>query len=731
MNKPVFGELFLDRSDGRNAIHLFTAQSSPLEVKNLGRAFALIEFEQAETYTEEIVQTIDETFTNAYYRSTDFEIEAAFERALHKVNAVVHDLINKHGEAWVYQCNALLGVIHDSTVHLSTTGKVEGYLIQADTITDIIQRSQSTEVQPLKLFSALVSGKCPDRGGLLFTTVNLLDYLSLEKLRRTVKDHTATDAVDYLNAVLSEHDALSNIAAFVIKFERATTTTSTNPEDAGALDRSDFSTDSDSMSKLIDQERTTGDLLTPSIWPALKKKMQYVGTQSAGKTEQRRAVSENYAKSQNAFVNGLQLVGRFLLNAIKQILLVILAVVRWIGQLLLRLFKNRDSISATVGGSMSGAAGWWKRLSLAQKIFVAFLAATVVVFTISILTTGQSSEESKQNEAYATALQQVGNILGETESKQLMQDETGARTSLAEAKDVLSTVPQDSAAYATTGADLQSRIDQLDNTLNKVTVLDNPTLVGDFSTSTGAATIGSITQIGKNIFGFAQGSAGIWRLNVEKQEVSTVLSDDASIAGYKSIENDTAATTLVLVEKADFLQFNPVLEKTSPVDVALKDDELVAVDFDTFGDRLYVLSATANRIVRLQKTGNSYATPTSWLADGVDVSTAVSFDIDASIYILHADGAIKKYDDGNESEFAIDVFSPSLAGATHLVKNDPADPFVILNPTTQRVVVLDTNGKLQAQYRSAAFGQATDVLYDAATKTIYVVAANKVYSIGL
>lgn len=729
MHKPVFGELFLDRSDGRNAIHLFTAQPTPLEEKSLGRAFALIEFDQAEAFTEHIVQAIDETFSEALYRSADFDAEAAFERALHKVNTTIHDLINAHGEAWTYQCNALLGVIHDTSVYVSTTGKVDGYLIQGEAITDIIQRSQTAEVQPLKLFSSIVAGKCPDKGGLLFATGNLLDYLSLEKLRRIVKDRTAGEAVEYLTTVLSEQDTLANIAAFIVKFENAKTP-ATEADDV-ELERSEFAHSGDSMSKLIAQEKATGDLLTPSIWPALKKRVHYVGNQAGGKTEQRRAVTDNYVRSQNPFVNALQLTGRFLLNAGKQLLTILANLAKWLGRLLQKLFRNRDSISATVGGSMSGAAGWWKRLSVAQKIFVGFLGATLVVLVVSVFTNDKSNDKADQNEQYAATLQQVDNLLGETESKQLMKDEAGARASLAEAADLLAGIPQDSEAYEVSGSQLQGRIDQLDGTVNKVTIVAEPTITGDFSTSAGAATIGTMSLIGKNVFGFAQGSAGIWRLNIEKQEVSNVLTDDATSSGYRSIENDTAATSLAVVGDADFVQFNPVLEKTSVVTVQLKDTDLVVGDIDVFGDRLYVLSAAQNRIVRLQKSGSSYTDSTSWLNDGVDVSTAVSFDIDGSIYVLMTDGTLNKYDGGAKSDFTIATFSPSLAGATRLIKNDPADPFVILNPTTQRVVVLEGDGSLRAQYTSPAFAQATDAVYDADSATVYVVAGNKVYSLTI
>lgn len=747
MNKPVFGELFLDRADGRNAIHLFSATPSPLEEKNLGKVFALIEFERAEASTETIVQTIDEVFTDAYYRSTDFEVEAAFERALHKVNAAIHDLINQYGEAWTYRCNAMLGVMHNQTAYFSTTGKIEGYLIQNEQITDIVQRSQTAEVQPLKLFNALVSGKCPDQGGLLFATSNLLDYMSLEKLRRTVKDHTANDSVEYLMSTMSAQDTLTNIAAFVIKFEPETAVAHSieraervggmtvgeaiDEMTADEVDGEMSSRGHDSMTKLVHQERATGDLLAPSLWPTIKKRLQYVGADQTSKTEQRRAVTDNYVRSQNTASNIWNAVVSFLITVGKQLLVAAV----WAGKALVRLFRTifqrRGDISSSLHGSVSGAKGFWQRLSTPQKIFMGLLGLTVVVLAISVFTKDRSAKRADDNEQYASNLQQVGNLLGEVESKQVMNDDSGARESLAEAQRLLNEIPADSKAYETSGSELQGRINQLDGTVNKVTVLDSPTQVGDASSSVGSAQLGNISLIGNNVFAFATGSAGVWRVNIEDGEVSNVISDDATVSGYRALENDSAATTLAVTGNADFLQFNPVLEKTSDVEVGLKDDEIQITDTDIFGTRLYVLASAQNRIVRLDKDGSSYGDSESWLADGESVSDAVSFDIDGSIYVLYNNGEIKKYDSGESSEFSMDEFSPSLAGSTRLIKNDAEDPFVILNSSQQRVVVLDKDGNLQGQYKSGAFANAKDIAYNRDTKTIYVVSDNKVYSIGL
>ncbi len=736
--KLVFGELLVDHAAERGSVlHLFVAQPTPLEEKNLGKIFALIEFTEPFPFANDVVQQIDDSFFQNYYHSTDFEIEAAFERSLHKVNNAVQDVIREHGEDWVYKTNLALGVVRDSTLHLSYAGKVEAYLAQPDKMVDIIQQPSSSAIQPLKLFNTIVSGKCPEKCSLIIATATLFNYLSLEKVRRIVLEQSPAEAVQSLENVLSEHDTLSNIAAFVIKTERINTANvgagATSPSGTTPLERTAFSNNQDSMEKLISQERKTDDLLTSSIWPNLKGRLKSITTQT--KTRPSGAERSSHAPvNRRAQTSPVMVVWQYIVWGARWLARMGLQLLRWlliagkaVWRALKRFFRNPDSLSASFGGSVHGVIGWWRRLTLPRKLFLTLFALTVIIFAIALLRKDRSVTNNQQAEQYAQTITNLQNTLGEIESKQIMKDETGARALLVKAENDLATIPTDSAAYRANGEAIRQKIDSLNADLNKVVTLDQLTLVADFTGLPEAKDVGRITMIGNNIFGFAEDSETVYRSNLED---STVTSGADSKLGYRSLENDSAATTLAYVAKETFVQFNPVLEKTSAVTVNLK-DKVTVTDFDIFADRLYVLDATNKKIWRLERTGDTYSQSSAWLETTEALEQAVAFDIDGSIYVLLGDGQVKRYDSGQETSFKLDSFSPSLAGANAIVKTEPTLPFYILNPSTQRLVILETDGKLRAQYVNANLAAAKDLIVDEDKQLVYVLADNKVWSISV
>ncbi|MDP3970342.1 MAG: hypothetical protein Q8P90_01445 [bacterium] len=727
--QPSFGELFIDHDESdRNAIHIYLSTPTPLEEKNLGRIFVLIDLEDPQPFYEELVELIDSTFTNAYYRSSDFEVEAAFERSLHRVNKAVQDGISQYGEEWVYKLNGILGIVKGTEVHIAYVGAVETFLIQGDDIIDVLQKSKSEEIKPLKLFTNIISGECQDKSSMLFATSNLLDYLSLEKIRRTIKENTPSEAAIAFETVLTDNTTLSNIASLIMTMKKESATTEKQHVIDDEIERSEFSDREDSMNKLITQERTTDELLTPSIWPSIKKR---VGGMSNAPDKVNDSESErkspNYGKSKNKVITILVWIMNFLKNVGTQIVISLI----YVGKKLAKLFRSEKTMTSRVGTSVSGAKGWLARLSTPRKIFLALAVLVLLFFIISVFAKDRSVLKKDQLVAYENTITDVENLVGEADSKQIMNDEIGARTAINNANELLSTVPTDSDIYTKKGESLQGRINELNNTLNKVIVINDLSPIGDFKSANEGASPNYITKIGDNIFGFNSNDEAVYRLNLSNSQASEIIPGSEENGAYASIENDSAATTLAVTMDKSFVQFNPVLEKISTVAIPTIEESLKINDIDIFGSRLYILDAATNMIYRSNRSGDTYGALSKWITETVDISTAVSFDIDSSIYVLLSNGSITKFDNGTQSEFSVADFSPGLSGATKLIKNDVLTPFYILNPETQHVVLLDNNGELQQQYTSDQFSGIKDIAVDEDNNEVFVLAGTSVYKFSL
>ncbi len=651
MYKLVIAELFLDNAEGdRNAIHLYISDPTPLEEKNLGKVFIILEFDSADKFSEDIVQRIDETFTQSFYHSADFEIEAAFERALQKVNATVKDLISNYGENWVYALNGVIGVMHGTELHFSYVRSMEAFMVQGNEIIDVIQSPKDTDVKPLKLFSNIISGQCAEDCKMLFSTSNLLDYLSLEKIRRVVQEHDPLSAVTYFEGVLTEQTALSNIAGIIVASEKSSKPASPMSDQTEELKHSEFGNLEDSMSKLSTQEQQTDDLLAPSIWPTLRKRVQTAmgSTTNKGASSTSSNDSLNYGRAQNKFLGVLLMIGNFLKNVGIQILVGL----SFIGKQIARLFNNRDAISHRVGGSVNGATGWFGRLSKPRKILLFACIALFSIFMVSVFAKNRTVEKEQIAENYEDTLIDVENQLGEVESRSIMNDESGARSLVIDATDLLNTVPADDDRYIERIANLRGRIQEYDNRFNKVTVVNEPTFIGNFSDANNQASVVDLVQIGDNIFGFDSDNNSVYRINLGTNTVSEVVTGTGE--RYSSVENDSVGTSLALTESGEYVQFNPILEKTSSVTVASLPEGSDIKDIDIFGSRLYTLDSGNDMIYRQQQSGENYGSATEWLTEEANLSSAVAFDIDSSIYVLFADGSIKQYDGGSETAISID-----------------------------------------------------------------------------
>ncbi|MBI2415478.1 MAG: hypothetical protein HYV33_02310 [Candidatus Kerfeldbacteria bacterium] len=718
MLKGVLAELFIDHSESdRSVIHVFISQPSPLEEKNLGRAFALIEFTEPQPFYAELVDRLDQAFNLGYYHSTDFAVEAAFERTMQKLNKVVQQAITDFGEAWAYHTNAVFGVIHNNDIHLSYVGTVGAWLVRSDKMLDIIQAPANSEIKPLKLFSNIISGQCPERSGILLATANILDYLSLEKIRRIVGEHAPDESVRVFEDTLSESNTLSNIAGIIIKLEKPTRA-ETDATSIDELDRSEFNQRQDSMQHLINQERTTGELLAPSIWPSLKKRFQTLTTAKPQIIDTRRS-SMNYVRSQSPASKTLRMVGEFLKNVAIQTIVG----TGYVLKKLLQWWRRRQPGDFNIKRR-------WQKLTGPRKILVVVASVIFVVFIIMVLRQDTAVEQQQTTSQFEQTVAEVEQYLGEAESKQIMKDEAGARNLINQADTALATIPTDSEIYQTKGQSLRQRIDDVLNVYNKVTVLTDVQPTGDFGTAGSNVTVGQITKIGNNIFGFDRSTGSVYRLNLENTTVSQSITDDTTDQTFVTVENDSAATALALLTDDSVVQFNPVLEKNSPVTITLPATADI-IDFDIFGSRLYSLDIANNQIYRQQKSGDSYGNASDWLTETADISQAVAFDIDGSIYVLQNDGAILKFDGGTASDFTVPEFNPSLNGSTKLIKSSPTAPFVIMNPATQRLVILDSEANLTKQLTSDRFNDLRDVAYDEDTNTAYVLSGNSLYTVGL
>ncbi len=320
MNASTLETLFLRvvKTDGRSTVRLFEATPTPLEEKNLGKLFAVIELDSVNENNEHIIDLMLSHLTDAYYASEQFEIEAAFEHALHRLNEQIATIVGEVGEDWLKSCNAIFGVIHhESDLVFTHSGAILGLLSVKKQLIDIIEPdSRIAELNPLKFFGNVISGQLPAGGSVFFGTDAMMDYLSRETVRRILESDEALDAITEFQTLLSVDTHDRNFAGILMRSTEAKRPSfaagvaSESPIEAPRAATQPLATErsetgrlpADSMSSLMNREQETAELLTSSVWPTLKKSMmEYAQGVVGGSASEKKSARENTAAAQDRF----------------------------------------------------------------------------------------------------------------------------------------------------------------------------------------------------------------------------------------------------------------------------------------------------------------------------------------------------------------------------------------------------------------------------------------------
>lgn len=156
-----------------------------------------------------------------------------------------------------------------------------------------------------------------------------------------------------------------------------------------------------------------------------------------------------------------------------------------------------------------------------------------------------------------------------------------------------------------------------------------------------------------------------------------------------------------------------------------------------FGGNLYVLDAGANQVWRYKPQGDGYAgAAEGYLAKPAgDLSGVIDMAIDGNIYLLHADGRIRKFFGGEEKAFAASGMADPIKRSVALTVDAEAKRggVYVADAGASRIVQLNTDGALVRQIRATgdAFDALEDLSVDERNGRLFVASGGKLYVVRL
>ncbi len=745
--EPTFGRLLVyNQENEQSIVKLYVSEPTPLEEKNLGRVFILAEIEATEEVYQEVIDLVNDEFNHYYYRSDDLNLESAFEQALQKVNQKLQEAISQIGQEWLNKLNIMIAVWRGEQMHFTHLGTVQAFLIQQNQIINLVDsaRAKTKQINPLKIFTNILSGKLNRKSTVVFCTESLLDYLSPEKIKKTVSDNIPVKAADYLEKLLVENGAQNNFAAFILKLSPS----AKNIAKAKIMENPKaLAVDSDSMDQLVHKEKATTELLSPSLWAGLKGSLQqWKSKKEENEFSQRSSLSQRLEEKPPAVEkpNGqpekpIIVFLKKILNILKKIgiklINLIIALIRGLFSFIKRPQEYQTKfrrLPKKTTGKLGQLVEWFKNLSLPRKILLVVAVVAIFVFAQTIVYKGKNQESAQTKTQYEQNIVSAEGKINEAKADLLMNNDKAARQKLNEARDLLSQVPTDDKIYEEkNGAEIAQNLQEQLDKINKVEKISGPMEVADFSQINSQLAVGSIFLIGDNFYAFDANNASVYSSALANKQAKVVLSNQEKV--LRTQTKDSAATVLSLFNDGSYGQFNPVLEKYSPVTVeaANQDQEIAALV--VYGPRLYALDKKNNQIFKHQKSGDVYETGTAWLSNSeLNLNDAVSLAIDGSLYLLKSNGELNKYYGGvKDKDFALASFDPQLTAAQKVFTDENSQNVYILDAANQRLIAVNKNGELARQYTADEFTDLKDMVVDEINKKAYLLNGTKIYQVDL
>ncbi|MBI2029259.1 hypothetical protein HYT02_02505 [Candidatus Gottesmanbacteria bacterium] len=156
-----------------------------------------------------------------------------------------------------------------------------------------------------------------------------------------------------------------------------------------------------------------------------------------------------------------------------------------------------------------------------------------------------------------------------------------------------------------------------------------------------------------------------------------------------------------------------------------------ASDMVGYAGNVYVLDGGNKKIWKFAPSGNSFTTARPYLSENETIPlNVVKMAIDGSVWIL-GENRVKKYVRGNEEFITIEGVDNPLVNAIDIFIDDLSKYLYIYDAGTNRVVVLDTDGRYNSEYFVDAVSGITDMVVSEDQGKIFLLSGSLIYSIDI
>jgi hypothetical protein len=187
------------------------------------------------------------------------------------------------------------------------------------------------------------------------------------------------------------------------------------------------------------------------------------------------------------------------------------------------------------------------------------------------------------------------------------------------------------------------------------------------------------------------------------QQIDSVVVGDIIDVVWMPAGGSRQTSDLLILESDGLLEYNPGWGLAA-APIANTDTWQLPVAVDSYFGNLYILDPQIGQILRYLPTAEGYTDAVQYYFSGdvtVDLTGAVDLAIDGFIYVLYANGTIRKFEGGVPVDFQITEIDEPIdrAAAIYTAPDDIARYIYVADAGNARVVQLNKDGRFVRQFK--------------------------------
>ena len=272
-----------------------------------------------------------------------------------------------------------------------------------------------------------------------------------------------------------------------------------------------------------------------------------------------------------------------------------------------------------------------------------------------------------------------------------------------------------------------SRTQELWSRVSKESPVAKPVLVYDFSLAEKNIKPTNLAGIKDNLFTASSQSGAVFSLKIASPADTQRVDSGKLTAPFRvSAFGDRVfvfAKTGVSVIKLKTKEFSD--------NVVPSESLSNFYDFASYNSNLYFLDTSGSRIMRSLYGDSGYSKPSNWLKEPVDISKAVNFTLNGSVYVLLDSGKVLKFEGGKLSDFSVSGYSKTLSKNTYIYTGSGLDYVYLVDKDNKKVVQFTESGVYQKTYDFGDSGVASisSLYVNSDNMNLYILSETKVYEV--